>query len=137
MYKSYFLQNTTVAQLKEKIAIRTGIKAENQQLIYINKYMQDTHTLAHYETLGNESNIFLVMRLLGGGNTQSSNEPATGGQVQSTPTTCKLFIIAFERNTYEVTINNPEVRQHNSYKLASYHNNNYADHHSRRVEGAN
>ena len=55
-----------MAELKRLIAAKTGIESEHQQLIYLSKYMQDKNTLEDYDTLEHESNIMLVMRLLGG-----------------------------------------------------------------------
>ena len=66
--------------------MKTGIEPEHQQLIYIGKYMQDKNTLADYDTLRHGSNIMLVMRLHGGGNSQSSVKQETPSAVVVVPT---------------------------------------------------
>ena len=59
------LQRTTVLQLKGMVKEKTGLEEHHQKLIYLSKYIQDCKTLGDYG-LQSGSNIFLVMRLLGG-----------------------------------------------------------------------
>ena len=59
-----------MSRLKQLVEERTGIAVDHQQLIYLSKYLQDGKTLADYN-LRNGANIFMVMRLPGGGGSES------------------------------------------------------------------
>ena len=70
--------------------------------------MEDDITLADYG-IDNGSNIMLVMRLYGGGNSQDIDHVEIARYHSTTPRpttpTFKLFVIAFERKTYTIVIN--------------------------------
>ncbi|NWI85917.1 OASL2 protein, partial [Pitta sordida] len=59
------LPTNTVRQLKEKIHSRQGPPADQQNLVYGSKNLEDQHTLAHYN-IKPMTTIYLLLRLRGG-----------------------------------------------------------------------
>ncbi|KAM7258648.1 hypothetical protein ACFE04_014389 [Oxalis oulophora] len=57
---------STIENVKAEIAVREGIPAEEQRLIYAGKQLEDDHNLADYD-IKHESNLELLLRLRGGG----------------------------------------------------------------------
>ena len=72
-------QEITVKELREAVKEKTGLKPEEQQLIFAGKQLENDKNVADYPQLRSMSTIYLVARLPGGGlfeSTLSTNPEA-------------------------------------------------------------
>ena len=58
--------NNTVYDLKKKIQMKTGYSTDQFQLIFNKKYINDEYLLSYYN-IQNNSTLYMVFRLHGGG----------------------------------------------------------------------
>ena len=65
------LQEITVKELHEAVEEKTGLKPEEQQLIFSGKQLENDKNLVDYPQLRSLSTIYLVARLPGGGSNKS------------------------------------------------------------------
>ena len=63
-----------MTSFKKLVHERSGVPPDDQRLIFAGKQLDDDKSLGDYSTLGNCATLFLVLRLPGGGGTQSKEQ---------------------------------------------------------------